>query len=53
MTVHRYPEGVLATGQPCWCGSQFLAAHVVSTEIDHTVHSRGWCERLRPVPQVA
>lgn len=52
MTAHRYPEGIVSVGSACWCGSMQLSARVMSLEIDGTIHARGFCERLRPVPQV-
>ena len=52
MTTHRYPEGITSIGSFCWCQSMFLAAHISSSEIDGTLHSRGWCQRLNPVPAV-
>ena len=52
MTATLYPIGVTGLGGPCWCGTQILDARVSSRTIDGTVHCRGWCERLRPVPEV-
>ena len=50
--VHRYPPGITNVGGLCWCQSMFLAAHILSSEVDGTVHARGWCDRLRPVPLI-
>lgn len=50
--IHRYPPGITATGTHCWCGTCYLAAHILSSEVDGTVHARGWCQRLRPVPLI-
>ena len=46
MTYRRFPAGVLAEGQICWCGTQFLAAHIITSTVDGTVHGRGWCSRI-------
>lgn len=49
--IHRYPPGITNVGSPCWCQSMFLAAHILCSEVDGTVHARGWCNRLWPVTQ--
>ena len=50
MTTNRYPDHAHGVGAACWCQSQQLPAHVLSREIDGTIHARAWCDRLRSVP---